>query len=91
MRVVYGKIRANNDNSRKPVIVQISTSGRKGIPEDVQVIETEGDRTPDVLQPVKIDSRVCIIKTIFSNLSFLKLTFQWTKHCHLSNSFHAKH
>ena len=48
-------IRANNYHPRKPVIVEVAPSA---VDAEIDEIVTRGDRTPEILAPVKIQNRV---------------------------------
>ena len=64
VRVCVPNIRANNFHPRKPVITEVFTSAKQ-IPDDLEMIETKRDDSPDVLKPRDIDSRVSTINILF--------------------------
>ena len=63
-RIVMRGIRAINYKPRKPVIVQVAPSG---VDHEIDEIETRGDRTPEILAPVRLQNRVICIESVLQN------------------------
>ena len=63
VRVEFENIRDTNKGSNTPYVVQISTSGRRGLPAELKELNFDGDSSPEILKPYPIARTVCTIET----------------------------
>lgn len=60
IKVVFEKVFANNDHSSKPVVVEISSNGKEGLPKNMELFKAE-DEDSMYLEPHQIERKVCTI------------------------------